>query len=184
MLGERVRTANWVAIAVAIVGIAVMVQEGIAGGRAFGNVMALTAAATGAFYYVTLRAGRRIDMMPTVCVAGVLAAIVTGVIATDLTVISGHDLFYSLLLGAGQVGLGMMIYTLGARHVRAAELALLSLAEFIVSPILGWLIVGEIPSAATLVGGAIILGAVGGLAVWSLREAGARATQAVGGGPH
>ena len=183
VLRERVRTASWVAMAVAILGVAVMVQEGIAGGRAFGNVMALTASVAGAFFYVTIRAGRRIDMMPTVCLAGVFAAIVTGAIATDLTAISGHDLFYSTLLGAGQVGLGMMIYTLGARHVRAAELALLSLAEFIVSPILGWLIVGEIPSAATLLGGVIILGAVGGLALWSLREAGARATQAVGGDP-
>jgi DME family drug/metabolite transporter len=169
ILRERVRPASWVAIGLATIGVAVMVQEGIAGGRAFGNIMALAAAMSGALFYVAIRAGRRVDMIPTVCIAGAVAAILAGAAGGDFSV-SAHDLFYSALMGAGQVGIGMLLYTLGARHIRAAELSILSLTEFIVSPIWGWLIVGEIPTSATLAGGVVILGAVGGLALWSLRR--------------
>ncbi len=171
-LGERVRPASWVAIGFATLGVAVMVQGGIAGGRAFGNIMGLAAALSGAFFYVAVRAGRRFDMIPTVCVAGVVAAIFSGAVAAGpgLFDISTHDLFFSSLMGFGQVGIGMLLYTVGARYVRAAELAILSLTEFIISPIWGWLIVGEVPVAATLVGGVIILGAVGALALWRLRR--------------
>ncbi len=172
VLGERVRPASWVAIGFATLGVVVMVQEGIAGGRAFGNIMGLAAAASGAFFYVAIRAGRRFDMIPTVCIAGVVAAIFSGSVAagSGLFTISAHDLFFSSLMGFGQVGIGMLLYTVGARYVRAAELAILSLTEFIVSPIWGWLIVGEVPVAATILGGVIILGAVGGLALWRLRR--------------
>ena len=172
MLRERVRPASWVAICLATLGVAVMVQEGIAGGRAYGNIMGLAAAASGAFFYVAVRAGRRVNMMPTVSVAGVVAATLSGAVIADAAIfdISAHDLFFSSLMGAGQVGIGMLLYTLGARHIRAAELAILSLTEFIVSPIWGWLIVGEVPTAATLMGGVVILGAVGGLALWRLRR--------------
>ena len=172
VLRERVRPASWVAICLATLGVAVMVQGGIAGGRAFGNIMGLAAAFSGAFFYVAVRAGRRFDMIPTVCIAGAVAAIFSGAVAAgpELFTISAHDLFFSSLMGFGQVGIGMLLYTVGARYVRAAELSILSLTEFIISPIWGWLIVGEIPTSATLLGGIVILGAVGGLALWSLRR--------------
>lgn len=174
VLRERVRPASWVAICLATLGVAVMVQGGIEGGRAFGNIMGLAAACSGAFFYVAIRAGRRFDMIPTVCIAGAVAAIFAGSVGAsaspDLFTISGHDLFHSALMGFGQVGIGMLLYTVGARYVRAAELSILSLTEFIISPIWGWLFVGEIPTSATLLGGIVILGAVGGLALWSLRR--------------
>ena len=174
VLRERVRPASWVAICLATLGVAVMVQGGIAGGRAFGNIMGLAAAFSGAFFYVAVRAGRRFDMIPTVCIAGAVAAIFAGAVGASaspgLFTISAHDLFYSTIMGYGQVGIGMLLYTVGARYVRAAELSILSLTEFIISPIWGWLIVGEIPTSTTLLGGVVILGAVGGLALWSLRR--------------
>ena len=172
VLRERVRPASWVAIALATLGVAIMVQEGIAGGRAFGNIMGLAAATSGAFFYVAVRAGRRVDMIPTVCIAGAVAATFSGAVAagSGIFTISAHDLLFSSVMGAGQVGIGMLLYTLGARYVRAAELSILSLTEFVISPIWGWLIVGEIPTSATLLGGVIILGAVGGLALWQLRR--------------
>nr|MCS5571687.1 hypothetical protein [Pseudomonadales bacterium] len=57
-------------------------------------------------------------------------------------------------------GLGFLLFTLGARHLPAVELSLLSLTEIIVGPILVWIGIGEIPTNATLIGGAIIISSI------------------------
>ena len=63
-------------------------------------------------------------------------------------------------MGAVQVGGGLTLFTLGARHVPVAELTLLSLTELALAPIWVWLAVGEVPSGYTLIGGAIIVAAI------------------------
>jgi len=64
------------------------------------------------------------------------------------------------LLGVTQIGLGLVFLTIGARLIPAAEVALLTLLEIVLGPLWVWLALGERPSAATLAGGAIVLGAV------------------------
>ncbi|HET6221276.1 MAG TPA: EamA family transporter, partial [Dongiaceae bacterium] len=49
---------------------------------------------------------------------------------------------------------------LGARHVPAAQVALLLLTEVILAPFWVWLFVGETPTPTALIGGLIVLGAV------------------------
>ena len=171
-LRERVRPASWVAICVATLGVAVMVQDGVAerprvrqhhgaGGGLQRRLLLRRRSCRPAVRHdphgVHRRRGRG-DLLRR------------GRRRPDLFTISAHDLFFSSLMGFGQVGIGMLLYTVGARYVRAAELSILSLTEFIISPIWGWLIVGEIPTSATLLGGVVILGAVGGLALWSVRR--------------
>ncbi len=73
-------------------------------------------------------------------------------------------------MGMVQIGAGLLIYTAGSRHLPAAELALLALTEGVLGPIWVWLGVGETPSLATLLGGAIVLGAVVGNALTGLRR--------------
>ena len=62
------------------------------------------------------------------------------------------------------------MFTLGARHVPAAELTLLSLTELALAPIWVWLAVGEVPSGSTLLGGAIIIGAIAYQALYGTRR--------------
>jgi drug/metabolite transporter (DMT)-like permease len=50
--------------------------------------------------------------------------------------------------------------TIGARLVPAAQVALISLLEVVLGPLWVWLAMGERPGAGTLVGGAIVVGAV------------------------
>ena len=51
--------------------------------------------------------------------------------------------------------------TLAVRHLRAAEIGLLSLTETILAPLWVWIGVGEAPGTAALVGGVMIVGALG-----------------------
>jgi drug/metabolite transporter (DMT)-like permease len=72
--------------------------------------------------------------------------------AQDLALLAG--------LGIGQIGLGLIFLTIGARLIPAAEVALITLLEIVLGPIWVWIALSEQPAAATLVGGAIVLAAV------------------------
>ena len=73
---------------------------------------------------------------------------------------TAHDLFYLVLIGGVQMGLGLAMFTVGARLIPAAEVALITLLEVVLGPLWVWLAFSERPDAATLAGGAIVLVAV------------------------
>lgn len=60
-------------------------------------------------------------------------------------------------LGALQIAAPYAIFCYALRHVTPQRATLLSLAEPILNPIWVWLVVGESPAAATLIGGGIVL---------------------------
>ncbi len=70
VLGEAVRRATWLAMAVALAGVGFMVGEGFAIGSPLGDLTALLAALGFAGFTVALRWGKTRDMRPAVCWAG------------------------------------------------------------------------------------------------------------------
>ena len=73
-------------------------------------------------------------------------------------------------MGVFQVGAGLAIYTVGSKVVPAAELALLSMTEVLLGPFWVWLFLGETASVYTLIGGVILLLAIAGNALTSIRR--------------
>lgn len=173
VLGEAVRRATWLAMAAALAGIGAMVWEGFARGNSLGDLTALLGALGFAGFTVALRWGKTRDMQPAVCWAALFTAIAAGVAIPSSGggfAISTWDLGLCAIMGAVQLGAGLLVYTAGSRHMSAAELALLALTEVVLGPIWVWLGVGETPSLATLLGGAIVLGAIAGNALSGLRR--------------
>ena len=169
ILGERVRAATWLTMTAAFAGIAVMTAAGMVSGRLLGHVLAIVTAVAFAGLVVAMRTGRAIDMMPVLCLGGGGAAVACAVMADSLA-ISPHDLFLCVLMGTAQQGVGFVLWTIGTRHVRAAELSLLGSAEIVLGPVWVWLVVSEVPGAAVLAGGAIILLAVVGQSLVTARH--------------
>ena len=173
ILREPVRPATWAAIAVAGVGMFVMVRDGLAGGETAGNLAALLSAFGFATFTLTLRWGRLEDMMPAVVLGGLfsmaVAVIVLGVRAEVLAV-PVRDIVISVAMGSGMLATGMALYTLGSRVVPAAELTLLSMVEVLLAPVWVWLVLGETASAGTFLGGGILLLAIAGNALSGLRR--------------
>ncbi|NQV60541.1 MAG: DMT family transporter, partial [Alphaproteobacteria bacterium] len=173
ILRERVRTATWWAMALAMFGIAVMVWEGISLGRMSGNVAALISALGFAVFTIALRWRKLEDMMPTVFLAGVFAVIISASIcqlAGYSLLLPAQDIAIALSLGVFQVGAGMVIYTIGSRIVPAAELALLSMTEVVLGPFWVWIFLGETAGAYTLLGGVVLLAAIAANALSGLRH--------------
>lgn len=172
ILGERVRPWTLVAIGLAVLGMFVMVREGLAMGALDGNLAALLSAAGFGIFTVCLRWGRLADMLPVSLLGGVFSAIAAGIVLAargEPILASGWDMGLAMGIGAIVLALGMVMYTLGSRVIPAAELTLLSLIEVLLGPLWVFLVLGETASAATFTGGGVLLGAVALNAVMGAR---------------
>jgi len=171
LLGEWVARSTRLAMGVALAGVGIMVGDGALDHRLFGNVAAILAVICFAAFSVSLRAGRAGDMTASLCLGGLIAMTISATCATDGLAISLHDHVVCFIMGSVETGLGLLMYTIGARHVPAAELALLVMAEVFFGPLLTWLLFGETPSAGTLLGGVLVITAIAAEAVQALRRA-------------
>jgi drug/metabolite transporter, DME family len=175
VLGEQPRRATWLAIAVAIAGIAVMFSQGVSDSRLLGSLLAFAAAVAMAAMIVLIRRAKAVDMVPAQCLGGLIAATVAALMV-DTFVVPAGDLGRIVLLGVVQIGAGFMLFTMGARYVPAAQVSLLMLSEMVLAPMWVWLAVDEVPAMVTLIGGILIMTAVVSQAVAGLREERARVT--------
>ena len=160
VLGERVSRRTAVAMAVALLGVGVMVGSP-GGGSPLGDGLSLLMSFGFAGSIVIARHRRDISMAPAVVLAQLMLLIGAAPIAlADGVGLSASDLLWLALFGAGQIGLGLILLTVGARLIPAAQIALISLLEVVLAPLWVWLADGERPSTATVVGGAIVVAAV------------------------
>ncbi len=167
-LGERPRPLVWATIASAGVGIAIMAGEGVALGQSLGNAYALSSAALFATMLVVARRSGKKDVLGGTFLGGVLSCVLAALCAVTIgsgLAISGYDLGISLFMGAFTIGIGIGLVTWGTPHVPAAEVALLTLLESVLSPLWVWGFMGEAMSASEMTGGAVVLGAVSTLAL-------------------
>jgi len=162
-LGERIGIRTWLAMALAISGVTLMVgasdDRSLVGSGA-AAVMALGFAAT----IVLSRRHRGISMAPAICLGQLLVLVAAlAVLAAqgfhEATATSA-DVMWLFLLGVIQVGIGFGAFTVAARLVPAAELALITLLEVVLGPLWVWVSTAETPAAVTILGGAIVLAGV------------------------
>lgn len=163
ILGEAVSPRTWMAIAIAVVGIFIMVREGLSAGAWLGNVAALAGALGFAAFTVSLRWRHIDDSLPCVIIGALFAVITGAAVMLKLgqpLLIPAPDLFWCVLMGIVTMSGGMVLYTFGSKVVPSAELALLSNTEVMLAPFWVWLLLGETASAGTVVGGAVLLAAI------------------------
>jgi drug/metabolite transporter (DMT)-like permease len=173
VLREPVRRATWIAIAVACLGILVMVRAGLEAGAMAGNLSALGSALGFAAFTITLRWGKLDDMMPAVMLGGVFAIVLGALVLAargETMWVPPRDIAVAMTMGAVLLATGMVLYTLGSRVVPAAELTLLSMVEVMLGPVWVWLVLNETATPATFAGGAILLAAIAGNALSGTRR--------------
>ncbi len=159
-LREAVPARTWVAMAIAFAGIVVMFGTSVDAGHLLGDLLALGVPCFFAAQVTVLRKYHAsVDMLPQVLVAGLVSIVVALPPALPFTATPG-DLAVLAVMGAIQLGAGCLLATAASRHLKATELGLLGLLEPILGPIWVWALMGEHPGTITLLGGAIVLGAV------------------------
>lgn len=166
-LGEMVRPGTWLAMLAAIGGVTLTVVDSLKGDGFLGPLLALCCAISFAANMVVLRTRPDVNMMPSVVMGGIVSAIITLPLAWPFPAPS-HELPWLAFLGVVQLGLGLVLFTLGLRHLPAATASLVGLLETVLGPFWVWLALGESPGFYGFVGGGVILGA---LALNTLYEA-------------
>jgi drug/metabolite transporter (DMT)-like permease len=157
-LGERVSRRTWLAMGIAIGGVALMVGgPGRPGALGLGLSLLMTVAFAATL--VITRHRRDVSMAPATCASQVVVFALAAPFSHPASA-GAHDLGLLVALGIGQIGLGLVFLTIGGRLIPAAEVALITLLEVVLGPLWVWILLSEQPSAATLAGGAIVLGAV------------------------
>jgi len=160
ILKEPVPPRTWLAMSIAFGGIVVMFAGSLDAGRLAGNLLALGVSCCFAAQVTLLRRFHAtVDMLPQVLVAGVISLVIAGLLAPPFAA-TARDLAVLAIMGAVQLGIGCLLATAASRRLAATELGLLALLEPILGPVWVWVLMSENPGPATLLGGAIVLGAV------------------------
>jgi drug/metabolite transporter, DME family len=159
LLGERSGVAAWLAVSVALFGIYLIFRDQIGAGDQFGNVVALFVAFAFAGQTVSLRKYHTTELLPAICVGGLIVFVAMPLLGTELA-IDLHDLLLILVMGVVQLAVPIILYVRAARYVSAMTMTLISLLDVVFNPLWAWLGVGETPSPSTIVGGSFIVAAV------------------------
>ena len=123
-----------------------------------GDLWALYAAGMFAVALTAARKMREVSMVPAIPMASICAALLIGLFVDPFPAFKTQ---YILFLGHGAfIAIASCLMMLGPRYITSAEVSLLILLESVLAPILVWYVIGEYPGELTLIGGAVVIGAL------------------------
>ena len=170
LLRERIEARTAGAMVAAVIGIAVMMSEGLVTGDVTGILFALVTTLGFAGIAVVARWGGGLNMLPAVCLGAAFTVAAGWIMSGGDVVVTFPDKIYALASGGLLTATGATLFLYGAKFVPAGVLAFLTLTEVVLAPIWVWAAFGEVPSAYTLAGGVILLAAIGTEAVLRVRH--------------
>jgi len=144
---------------VALVGVAITVGGAPHGGGIFGDLLAILMPIGLSTYTVILRHHRNAAMVSAAAASAWIGALVGLPFASSLAV-GTHQLTNLALFGVTSFGLGLVLYTIGARRLHPSRAALISALDTPLAPIWVWLAFNQKPATASFVGGVIVIVAV------------------------
>lgn len=171
LLGERVDRRIVVGIAIAIAGAVVLstAEPGdtlpTGGDATIGNALALVGALMAACYLLAGRSLRqRVSIFPyvTIVYTACVLALFPAVIFSDAPVVSypAREWILFVAMAAGPGLLGHTVLNWALEHVPSTIVSVTLLGEPVGATLLGVVLLGEIPTTVTVVGGLIVLGGI------------------------
>ena len=160
VLKEKVGRHRWTAVVVCFLGVLVMVRPGAEGAPPLaGLLFALGGAFVAASVTVTLRQLGKTEKATAIVFWFFVACALAG---GALALMDGHSHTWPVLavLAAGGLagGLAQLLMTSSLQHAPVSALAPLDYLQMVGAVVLGWLLLRDAPTAATLAGAALIAG--------------------------
>lgn len=145
---------------------------GVGGGSLAGNAAAAAAGVAFALYTIFMRKQKGGSPLESALMAHVLtAAIAFGAcLFLPAPALDGRSLAVIATLGVVQIGLASVFFAIGIKRVTAVDASLIGVIEPVFNPLWVFLAIGETPGANALIGGGVIIVAVLGSTMVSLRR--------------
>ena len=172
MLGEKVRLIRISAVAVGLVGVAVILSPRVSvEGNArelIGAAIVLTSSACAAFAQIFIKRLTGTEHPAAIVFYFSLTATALSLLTIPFGWVWPMGWEWVFLLGAGAIGaVGQLFLTNSYRFAEAGVLAPFTYVSMLWAILIGWTVFGEVPTAHMLAGSALIIGA--GVAIF-LRE--------------
>ena len=165
-INEILRRSTLISMVIAFIGVCIMIINDSITGTVLGALLGFVSATGFALYTVTIRWKPETPKFTTVVLAGLFCTffsfIFLGFSFEPFNTMPVKNSYLSLLHGLF-VASGLILYSLGAKYLPAAELALLSLMEVVGGVLWVWLPIfgiNETPSLTVIIGGVVITFAV------------------------
>ena len=158
-LREPVRRLDWFSLAAIGAGLLFFYGDGLTSHGATGNLYALLAGISFAWFLLFLRKQKDTSTIETVFLGNVIAALL-GLPFLREAAPNATDWTGMLLLGIFQIGLPFILVARAIKELTAVGAVLIQALEPVLSPVWVVLFIGETPTPLALLGGAIVIGAV------------------------
>jgi drug/metabolite transporter, DME family len=166
--GEKISKLNGGALVVAMLGVAIIASDSAGEPEMAGVLLALLSGVLFAVYMVNLQHTREVHPVYLTWINNLVCALLLLLAVKSRLALSFDQAIILAVMGAVQLGMPYFLFSKGLRTVPLQEASLIALIEPVLNPLWVALVVGEIPSAATLAGGALIVLGLGARYLWPL----------------
>lgn len=166
---DPISTGAWVAAFAIFFGLTVVFYGSLTTGGVVGDLAALVTSICVAISLVLMREHRDISMVPALAWSSGLACLAALPFALPAS-LSGTSLILMLVLGLIVLPASLAMIGLAPRYLPAPEVSLILRLEALLAPLWVWLVLGEVPSRQTLIGGGIILTTLICLSLYTIRK--------------
>ena len=165
-LKERPKPVTFAAMFLMLIGVGIIVREGLSSGHLFGDLIALLSTFILASAITVTRASNK-DMG----FAAILGTALPMLVAAFMVSQNGYSVgapSWIIFNGAVVTTIAFLCLATGPKFISGPEVAMFYLLETVLAPIWVWMIFAERPTNPTLVGGVIIITALIGHSLWQM----------------
>lgn len=169
-LNERIHVWTWVAVFLSLVGVMIIVWDGLSTGTVIGDMLALAVAMCTAIALTVIRKTGK-NVVTSLAVGSIASAAIASFWAVPL--LAATPMAMSLegwgwvaLNGLLIIPLASALIALGPRYLPAPEVAMFFLLDTVLTPLWIWMIFGELPTTRSMIGGTLVILTLAAHSIW------------------
>jgi drug/metabolite transporter, DME family len=163
---EKIPRQSWVMLLCGLAGIGVIFAGSLGQPDAAGVIVALSSGLLFSFYMASMRFLGRVNAGTLTFLNNLACCLILLPFVWPQLTVSAHDGWAVAAMGIFQLGIPYWLFTKGVQKIPLQEASLIVLIEPVLNPLWVALAVGEVPSSATIVGGALIVTSLGLGTLW------------------
>ena len=154
-LREKASLITWLAMIIVFIGIYIVMSANFGGQNIVGDIFALITAILMGFTFTLVRKYKAVNMVPTMAVGGIIAAIIACIFAPTL-VLKPEAIIYVIAMGV-ILSISFSLITIAPRYMPAAEVGMIMPLETVLGTLIAWKVINEVPTNNAIIGGIIVV---------------------------